>query len=66
MAFNLLTQIFGSRNDRLLKKFRKTLERINGLEASYELLSDEDLRQKTNEFKQRSVQGEALKALSGS
>ena len=63
MAFNLLTQIFGSRNDRLLKKFRKTLERINGLEASYELLSDEDLRQKTNEFKQRSVQGEALESL---
>ena len=63
MAFNLLTQIFGSRNDRLLKKFRKTLERINGLEASYELLSDEDLRQKTNEFKQRSLQGEALESL---
>ena len=51
MAFNLLTQIFGSRNDRLLKQFRKTLERINGLEASYELLSDDALREKTNEFK---------------
>ena len=63
MAFNLLTQIFGSRNDRLLKKFRKTLERINGLEASYEQLNDDALRQKTNEFKQRVVQGETLESL---
>ncbi len=63
MAFNLLTQIFGSRNDRLLKQFRKTLERINGLEASYEHLSDEALRQKTNEFKQRFGQGETLESL---
>ena len=60
MAFNLLTQIFGSRNDRLLKQFRKTLERINGLEAGYESLSNEALRQKTNEFKQRFEQGETL------
>ncbi len=63
MAFNLLTQIFGSRNDRLLKQFRKTLERINGLEAGYESLSDEALRQKTNEFKQRFEQGETLDSL---
>ncbi len=60
MAFNLLTQIFGSRNDRLLKQFRKTLDRINGLESSYEQLSDEALRQKTIEFKQRVEQGETL------
>jgi preprotein translocase subunit SecA len=63
MAFNLLTQIFGSRNERLLKQFRKTLERINGLEAKYEQLDDDALRQKTNEFKQRVVQGEGLDAL---
>jgi preprotein translocase subunit SecA len=63
MAFNLLTQIFGSRNERLLKQFRKTLERINGLEAKYEQLDDDALRQKTNEFKQRVVQGESLDAL---
>ena len=63
MAFNLLTQIFGSRNDRLLKQFRKTLERINGLEAKYEQLNDDALRQKTNEFKQRVSQGESLDAL---
>jgi preprotein translocase subunit SecA len=63
MAFNLLTQIFGSRNDRLLKQFRKSLERINGLEASYESLSDEALRHKTIEFKQRFADGETLDAL---
>jgi len=63
MAFNLLTQIFGSRNDRLLKQFRKTLDRINGLEPSYESLSDAALRQKTIEFKQRFSDGEALDAL---
>jgi preprotein translocase subunit SecA len=63
MAFNLLTQIFGSRNDRLLKQFRKSLERINGLEASYESLSDEALKHKTIEFKQRFSDGETLEAL---
>ncbi len=63
MAFNLLTQIFGSRNDRLLKQFRKTLERINGLEAGYELLSDDALCQKTNEFKARFSNGESLDSL---
>jgi preprotein translocase subunit SecA len=63
MAFNLLTQIFGSRNERLLKQFRKTLERINGLEAKYEQLNDDALRQKTNEFKQRVVQGDTLESL---
>jgi preprotein translocase subunit SecA len=63
MAFNLLTQIFGSRNDRLLKQFRKTLDRINGLEAGYESLSDQALCQKTEEFKQRYANGETLDSL---
>jgi preprotein translocase subunit SecA len=63
MAFNLLTQIFGSRNDRLLKQFRKTLERINALETTYELLSDQDLCQKTAEFKTRFSNGESLDSL---
>ena len=63
MAFNLLTQIFGSRNDRLLKQFRKTLERINALEAGFELLSDEALSQKTAEFKTRFSNGESLDSL---
>jgi preprotein translocase subunit SecA len=63
MAFNLLTQIFGSRNDRLLKQFRKTLDRINRLEAGYESLSDQALCQKTEEFKQRHANGETLDSL---
>ena len=63
MAFNLLTQIFGSRNDRLLKQYRKTVERINALESSLEGLSDEDLRAKTVSFKARVAQGETLDAI---
>jgi len=63
MAITFLTKIFGSRNDRLLKTYRKDTERINGLEAQFAKLSDEALRAKTDEFKQRVAQGEALDAL---
>jgi preprotein translocase subunit SecA len=60
MATNLLTKIFGSRNDRLLKQFRRTVERINALEPRFEQLDDEALRAKTQEFKDRVAKGEAL------
>ena len=60
MAKNLLTQIFGSRNDRLLKQYRKTVDRINALESQYEKLSDDELRSKTEEFKARVAKGETL------
>jgi preprotein translocase subunit SecA len=60
MAFNLLTQIFGSRNDRLLKQYRKTVERINALENGLSALTDEALQAKTDEFKQRFQAGESL------
>ncbi len=60
MATNLLTKIFGSRNDRLLKQYRKTVERINALEPEFEKLSDDELRGKTQEFKARVAGGEAL------
>jgi preprotein translocase subunit SecA len=60
MAFNLLTKIFGSRNDRLLKQYRKTVERINALESSLESLSDDELRGKTEAFRQRLAQGASL------
>ena len=63
MAIQFLTKIFGSRNDRLLKQYRKVVERINALEPSLEGLSDEHLRGKTDEFRQRLAQGEALDAL---
>ena len=63
MATNLLTKIFGSRNDRLLKSYRKTVERINALEPEYEKLSDEQLRGKTEAFKTRVAGGETLDAI---
>ncbi|MNK48916.1 preprotein translocase subunit SecA [compost metagenome] len=60
MATNFLTQIFGSRNDRLLKQYRKTVTRINALEPEFEKLSDDALRAKTQEFKDRIAKGESL------
>jgi preprotein translocase subunit SecA len=60
MASNFLTQIFGSRNDRQLKQYRKTISKINALEPSLELLSDEQLKNKTQEFKDRVSKGESL------
>ncbi|WP_038209616.1 preprotein translocase subunit SecA [Xenophilus azovorans] len=60
MATNLLTRLFGSRNDRLLKQYRKAVERINALEPSFEQLSDEALRAKTQEFRDRLAKGEQL------
>jgi preprotein translocase subunit SecA len=63
MISKLLKSVFGSRNDRLLKQYRQTVARINALEAEISSLSDEALRGKTAEFKQRVQQGEALDAL---
>ena len=63
MASNFLTKIFGSRNDRLLKTYRKTIEQINALETAFEKLDDEQLRAKTQEFKDRVAKGETLDAL---
>ncbi|WP_310636687.1 preprotein translocase subunit SecA [Delftia acidovorans] len=60
MATNFLTKLFGSRNDRLLKQYRKTVVRINAMEPDYEKLSDEALRAKTQEFKERVAKGESL------
>ncbi|MFE1572659.1 preprotein translocase subunit SecA [Comamonas odontotermitis] len=60
MATNFFTKIFGSRNDRLLKQYRKVVARINAMEPEYEKLSDEQLRQKTQEFKDRIAGGESL------
>ena len=63
MLPKLLTSIFGSRNERLLKEYRRTVAKINALEPSLEPLSDEQLRAKTDEFKQRIAKGESLDAL---
>ena len=63
MASTFLTKIFGSRNDRLLKTYRKTITQINALEQQYEKLSDDELRAKTEEFKTRITGGETLDAI---
>jgi preprotein translocase subunit SecA len=63
MIQNLLTRLFGSRNERLLKDYRKTVERINALEPAVSALSDEALAAKTPEFRQRFANGETLDAL---
>ncbi len=60
MVSSLLKKIFGSRNDRLLKQYRKTIERINELEPQTAALSDEQLAAKTVEFRQRFEQGATL------
>ncbi len=50
MALSFLTHIFGSRNERLLKQYRKIVAQMNALEPSLEKFSDEALRAKTAEF----------------
>jgi preprotein translocase subunit SecA len=63
MGINILTKIFGSRNERLLKQYRGVVARINALEPEFEKLSDEALQAKTEEFRSRFAQGEVLEAL---
>ena len=60
---NILTKIFGSRNERMLKNYRKIVDSINALEEKTQALSDEQLQLKTSEFKGRIAQGESLDAL---
>lgn len=60
---SFLTKIFGSRNDRLLARYRKTVAKINGLEKEYEQLADTDFVAKTDSFRQRIAQGATLDSL---
>ena len=60
MLPKLLTQIFGSRNDRLLKQYRRVVERINALEPTFSALDEAALKAKTAEFKERLSKGETL------
>ena len=60
MFTRILTRIFGSRNDRLIKRYNKSVQRINALEPAISALSDEALRAKTAEFKERLAKGEVL------
>ncbi|UVW29553.1 preprotein translocase subunit SecA [Massilia sp. H6] len=57
---SFLTQIFGSRNQRLLKQYQKTVRQINALEPQMEKLLDAELQAKTPEFKDRLAKGESL------
>ena len=63
MISSVLKSVFGSRNDRLLKQYRATVQTINNLEADIAKLGDEELRQKTDSFRQRFARGETLDAL---
>ena len=63
MISSVLKSIFGSRNDRLLKQYRTTVILINQFESQIGKLSDEQLREKTDSFKQRFAQGETLDQL---
>jgi preprotein translocase subunit SecA len=63
MIQNFLTRIFGSRNERLLKEYRKTVVRINALEPSMTALSDEDLSGQTVALRERLSRGETLDAI---
>lgn len=63
MIANALKKIFGSRNDRLLKVYSKRVQQVNALEKDYEALSDDQIRAKTEEFKQRVAGGESLEGL---
>ena len=60
MITGLLKKIFGSRNERLVKKYMQTVRAINALEPQTEKLSDAGLRAKTDEFKARHQKGETL------
>ncbi len=60
MFSNIFTKIFGSRNDRLIKRMYKVVDQINALEPTLSALTDADLQAKTIEFRQRVVDGTSL------
>ncbi|MED7788541.1 preprotein translocase subunit SecA [Francisella sp. 19X1-34] len=59
----LVQKIIGSRNDRFIKKISKTVEKINSLEAEVEKLTDEQIKARTTEFRERLAKGETLDSL---
>ncbi|MGH8801587.1 MAG: preprotein translocase subunit SecA, partial [Casimicrobiaceae bacterium] len=63
MITHILTRIFGSRNERLLKQYAQTVRQINALEPAIAALSDEALSGKTAELKTRVANGESLDAV---
>ncbi|MFA0053485.1 preprotein translocase subunit SecA [Vibrio echinoideorum] len=63
MITKLLTKVIGSRNDRTLRRLRKIVKEINNYEPTLEVLSDEELKAKTVEFRERLDKGESLDQL---
>jgi preprotein translocase subunit SecA len=63
MLANIAKKVFGSKNDRELKRMRKAVRQINSYEESMQQLNDEQLRAKTDEFKQRLNDGESLEKI---
>ncbi len=63
MLPKLLTSIFGSRNERLLKQYQRVVDQVNALESQFEALDDAALKAMTEEFRKRFTQGETLDML---
>ena len=63
MLNKLLTSVFGSRNERLLRQLGKSIARINALEKDFQALDDAALQAKTAEFRERHAKGESLDQL---
>jgi len=63
MISSTLKKVFGTRNDRELKRMRKVVKRINAMEEAHQSLNDQELAAKTDEFRHRLQQGETLDAL---
>jgi len=63
MLTKILTKVFGSRNDRTLRRMRKVVDQVNRLEPEVQKLTDDQLKAKTNEFRARLEKGEALESL---
>ena len=63
MFINVATKIFGSRNQRMLRKMGKLVAEINELEGDLQSLSDEEIRLKTDEFRDRTNKGETVESI---
>lgn len=63
MISNVFSNVFGTRNERLVRSMSKLVDKINALEPDFQALSDEQLRGKTEEFKKRLAEGVPLNSL---
>ena len=61
--FDIAKKVFGTKNDREIKKYGQLVATINALESKYEKYSDDELKAKTNEFKNRLEKGETTDSI---